>query len=1144
MVEKVRFLLISLLSFAMLASSYAQDSPTNATHLLSLTEGISAPYRLAVNSEGTIYITDVNQKHIVKYDKDFNYSGFINVGSKPSAIAINSSDEVFVGDAKTGIIYKLDENENATVFSTLINSPSSMVFDSNNRLYIIDSRLKQVRVLDTDGKFLRSIGTKDFIYPTAITYDPKNDRIFVSEHGGLEGGYFGSPKVYIWIYDTDGNYLGKFGSTGTGDGQFMKIQGMAVSQFNTFFIVDQSLSSISIFEENTQYLNEFGEYGTVPGKLHTPMDVVFDYQGRTLVSSMGSGSVEVYYINQLNPTYEISAVNEIICPGGNTDIKVEFTGLGPWTFTYTKDGLNPVTVTDTDVNPYVFNVSETGLYEVNHMSDSRFGAADYSSKVQVSQNPFPTANLSGGDVEICNGTSTELTVNFTGMAPYRFRYTDGTTTSPYITSETDSYSIHADVDGAYQLTHLNGAGGCLAQDLSDVANVSINALPSSVMTCDNTEICEGSTTDIAIQLTGTAPWTLTYTVNGENPVTVSEIYDNPYVLTTPTGGLYTITALSDAFNTGECFTGSADIVVTPLPISNITNATTVCENTNINLELTGSAPWELTYTIDGNNPVTVTDIVSNTYEILAQEAGLYQLTTLSGNACNGTLLDGNNEVHVKSLPTSTFTAGSPIVFICEGDTKDLSLELQGEGPWNYTYTVDGLNPVSKVSDNSLDFISVAEPGTYKVVEVNDVNCLNTVTIGTPTISYKSAPTAKITSGDISICEGETTDIVIELTGLAPWSITYLKNGLNPTTVVTSSNPYLLPVSEAGTYNISHLSDASSVGSCYTGSATISIIEKPTARIGSGEISICEDESASIVVQLTGSAPWTFSYSVDDLNPTTVTTSQSSYMINTSQSGSYKLIAISDANCTGTSMDGLLTIHKSLLPNPNLGEDITICQGESTTLNAGEFHAYLWDDGSKSSTIAVNSTGIYNVEVTDINGCVNSDEVFISVKDLPVADFTYTVNDLQVSFLNSSQNASSYLWDFGDANTSLDLNPLHSYLSGGIYDVTLTASDELCGDNTIAKTINLVTTSMGDHELEENVKIYPNPSDGFITIELDQQNQSEFKVVITSIAGRTVYSKEYNANKTKIDLSNLQSGFYNLQLIAKEWTHSQNIILNH
>lgn len=60
----------------------------------------------------------------------------------------------------------------------------------------------------------------------------------------------------------------------------------------------------------------------------------------------------------------------------------------------------------------------------------------------------------------------------------------------------------------------------------------------------------------------------------------------------------------------------------------------------------------------------------------------------------------------------------------------------------------------------------------------------------------------------------------------------------------------------------------------------------------------------------------------------------------------------------------------------------------------------------------------------------------------VANFSFQANDLAVSFTNSSANATTYVWDFGDNTaTSTDENPTHTYAAGGIYNVKLTASND-------------------------------------------------------------------------------------------------------
>lgn len=63
---------------------------------------------------------------------------------------------------------------------------------------------------------------------------------------------------------------------------------------------------------------------------------------------------------------------------------------------------------------------------------------------------------------------------------------------------------------------------------------------------------------------------------------------------------------------------------------------------------------------------------------------------------------------------------------------------------------------------------------------------------------------------------------------------------------------------------------------------------------------------------------------------------------------------------------------------------------------------------------------------------------------PIASFQFEVdqnNFLQVAFTNYSQNATSYMWDFGDGNSSTDKDPVHTYADAGQYTVKLTAKND-------------------------------------------------------------------------------------------------------
>ena len=129
-------------------------------------------------------------------------------------------------------------------------------------------------------------------------------------------------------------------------------------------------------------------------------------------------------------------------------------------------------------------------------------------------------------------------------------------------------------------------------------------------------------------------------------------------------------------------------------------------------------------------------------------------------------------------------------------------------------------------------------------------------------------------------------------------------------------------------------------------------------------------------------------------------------------------------------------------------------------NATNGITYVWDFGDGTEILnlanpihAFTSPGSFPVKLTvyGAGGC--KDEITKSVINIsggPSASFSSTPDPIageilympnaEVTFLNQSENASNFLWDFGDGNYSSEENPIHNYEQPGMYYVTLTATD--------------------------------------------------------------------------------------------------------
>lgn len=123
-----------------------------------------------------------------------------------------------------------------------------------------------------------------------------------------------------------------------------------------------------------------------------------------------------------------------------------------------------------------------------------------------------------------------------------------------------------------------------------------------------------------------------------------------------------------------------------------------------------------------------------------------------------------------------------------------------------------------------------------------------------------------------------------------------------------------------------------------------------------------------------------------------------------------------------------------------------------TNTSSNFNSCMWYFGNTNTSAANNPTtvyttpGLYTVSlvVFGSNGQKDSTTQTITVVDNPIANFSVSqtigcAQNNSFQFTNSSANAVSYIWDFGDGTSSIDPSPIHTYLNAGIYNVKLIAT---------------------------------------------------------------------------------------------------------
>jgi serine protease len=137
----------------------------------------------------------------------------------------------------------------------------------------------------------------------------------------------------------------------------------------------------------------------------------------------------------------------------------------------------------------------------------------------------------------------------------------------------------------------------------------------------------------------------------------------------------------------------------------------------------------------------------------------------------------------------------------------------------------------------------------------------------------------------------------------------------------------------------------------------------------------------------------------------------------------------------------------------------------------------------------------------------------------------------VFFADQNLNATSWLWDFGDGNSSNQQNPQHSYAKHGTYEVSLTVSDGVC-DFSSTQTVKVgFATNLEDWE-QSNFSIFPNPSTGRLDFQTRIERAGKYEATVSDLMGRTVWQKSWTLPggdiRKEINLHALPAGIYVFQ----------------
>ena len=434
----------------------------------------------------------------------------------------------------------------------------------------------------------------------------------------------------------------------------------------------------------------------------------------------------------------------------------------------------------------------------------------------------PTAQLSGqGEFCTGSGATIDLTINLTGTAPWTVTYTlnnGGVMSIPNIQFSPFTWTVSQ--AGTYNLVTVTDGGICPGT-VSGSATIIENPLPEAILSGSG-DICLGSgiPVNLLIGLVGTAPWQVVYQGGQGNQSTLT-INSSPFTLPISENAAGTISLISVVDNNGcvGMVSGAGQVDVLDAPT---TSVTTECDAASINFVVTivienGD---QATYSVTPNTGILSGNIFTSA-PILSGEG--YNFVVTDANDCNPSIVSDDivvcnclTKVGVMDQATLTDCGDGPL----EGLYDDTEQNLDGNDVQMYVLhsgnSASIVLPIIDISNNPIVNFDAGAGMMYGVtyylsavvgnmdnvtgIDLNDP-CLQ-VAQGTPIIFYQ-VPTVTI-AGSTEICEGETADLAIELTGVSPWTVVI--NG-NPIDIFSSPYTHTVEPGVTADYDLTMVTDA-------------------------------------------------------------------------------------------------------------------------------------------------------------------------------------------------------------------------------------------------------------------------------------------------------------------------------------------------
>lgn len=583
--------------------------------------------------------------------------------------------------------------------------------------------------------------------------------------------------------------------------------------------------------------------------------------------------------------------------------------------------------------------------------------------------------------------------------------------------------------------------------------VKVVGSPAAPVITGDTIICPGASVSYCANPTSNIT---NWVISGGTP---SASIGSCVTVTWNNTGPYIVQAFNQMPNSPFCIsdTTTQNVYTAPLTPPTILASSPFCANSTNTFSCPTPYPSGTTYnwSITPSNAGSVLSPGNATTQIeWGNNAPQNVTVSVSVNVC-GNNLSNSTTVTLNAAPTPTV---SQIGSLCAGG----SAQLQATGGVSYSWS--GPGGYTSVANPTTIFVD----GLYQVTATNVNGCTALSQIN---VQYVSGPTASIsTLSYLTYCIGTTYTVNICALGNANYAYLWSNAATSQCVSVTTPGAYSVVVTDL-TNNCTALSNVLVVqeDSCNGGGGG-----GPGNCTPNGSVSFNHTSCNPVSFTNTSVNAFNFSWNFGDFTTSNLTNPTHSYP----QAGFY-LVTLSGLVPSVNGTDTCLVTDTAHIEIPLLAKfDVatgcwndSVCFTDKSTFTAGNnITSWNWNFGDATTSTQTNpchlyaSPGTYIVTLTVSNGLcsdVVTDTVVVPAQ--PTAAFTFAspncINN-PVLFTDASFTSINYWnWNFGDAGTSLNQNPTHSFNPANTYTVTLIVHDIYGCYDTTQQNITIVAPAL-------------------------------------------------------------------------------------